>query len=588
MPPDSRLTVAGPEADLKLPRFLKRAGFRRETVRPDLTSGLVLGVESIPDALASGVLAGVNPLFALYAVMIATPVGAFFASSVFLSVQTTSAMSLVVASVPEISGASNDSRGLFTLALLTGIFMLIAGFLKLGRLMRFVSNSVMVGFMNGVAILIILGQLGNFTGYASEYSNKVARAVELAFNLDHVDLPTLAVGLATLVLILVLERTRIRQLGMVVGLVVASVLPALFGWDSVARVEDIALITRSLPRPVLPDFSMMLELLAPALSLAVIGLIQGAGVSQSHVNPDGKYPDASRDFVAQGAANVAVSFLRGMPVGGSSSATALVVNGGARTRLANIFAGVVMIVVVLLFAGAVGKLAMSSLAALLILIGFRTLKPANVMAQWRTGNIQRVVMVITFALVLLVPLQYAVIAGAGLSIVLYVVQQSNRVVVKAWVLKEGQLPIEQAPPDVIVPESVTILVPYGSLFYAAAPVFEGKLPAVVDRTRDAAVILNLRGVTELGGTFMTTMERYGDELSEHSSRLMLAEVHPQLREQLQRAGIVDSVSRKNIFLRTERVGESLYDAYAAASEWIAARKPAGAVPGEKDSTGGET
>jgi SulP family sulfate permease len=561
---------------MKLPGFLRRTGFQRGSLRPDLTSGLVLGVESIPDALASGVLAGVNPLFALYAVMIATPVGAFFASSVFLSVQTTSAMSLVVASVPEISGAAVDSRGLFTLALLTGIFMLVAGFLKLGRLMRFVSNSVMVGFMNGVALLIILGQLGNFTGYASDWSNRVARAVDLLFHLGQVDLPTITVGLATLILILVLERTRIRQLGMVVALIVASFLPALFGWETVAQVRDIAEITRSIPRPVLPDFTMILVLLAPAFSLAVIGLIQGAGVSQSFVNPDGKYPNISRDFIGQGAANVAVSFFRGMPVGGSTSATALVVNGGARTRLANIFAGVVMIIVVLLFAGAVGRLAMPALAALLILIGFRTFKPASVIAQWRTGNIQRTVMIITFALVLVVPLQYAVLSGAGLSILLYVVQQSNRVVIKAWLLKEGQLPIERIPPDVIVPESVTILVPYGSLFYAAAPIFEGKLPAVVERTDRAVVILNLRGLTEVGSTFMTVMQRYAGELVEHRSRLMLAEVHPHLREQLLRAGIVDSVARKNIFLRTERVGESLYEANAAAQEWIDRQRSDGA------------
>jgi sulfate permease, SulP family len=146
-------------------------------------AGFVLGVESVPDALASGVLAGVNPLFALYAVMLATPVGAFFASSVFLSVQTTGAMSVVVASVPEITSQGPDTRAIFMLAFLTGVIMLVAGFLKLGRLMRFVSNSVMVGFMNGVALIIILGQLGNFTGYYSGFGNRVVRAFDLLFHL---------------------------------------------------------------------------------------------------------------------------------------------------------------------------------------------------------------------------------------------------------------------------------------------------------------------------------------------------------------------------------------------------------------------
>ena len=518
-------------------------------------------------------LAGINPLYALYAVMLATPVGAVFAGSVFMSVQTTSAMSLVVASIPEVTGYAANGRALFTLTLLTGILMLIAGFAKLGRLMRFVSNSVMVGFMNGVAVLIILGQLPNFSGYTSEFSNRIVRAVDLLFNLGSVHLPTITVGLSSVILILVLERTRLRQLGMVVALIVASLLPPLFGWNSVAMVADIAQITAGLPRPVLPDLSQTLVLIMPAVSLAIIGLIQGAGVSQTYVNPDGKYPNPSRDFIGQGAANAVVGFFRGMPVGGSVSATALIVNSGARTRVANIFAGVVIALISLLFAGAVGRLAMPALAGLLIVIGFRTLKPASVLSVWRTGNIQRVVLVITFVLVLVVPLQYAVLSGVALSILLYVVRQSNRVVIKEWKLEEGKLPIEQSPETTVRPRSVTLLVPYGSLFYAAASVFEGKLPAVDAQTKHAVVIVNLRGREELGSTFMAVIERYAMDLKERDSRLMLAEVQPSVSEQLLRVGIVSSVSRKNIFLPKERVGESLFEAYRAAEDWISQRDP---------------
>jgi MFS superfamily sulfate permease-like transporter len=283
-----------------------------------MMSGLVLGVESVPDALASGVLAGVNPLFGLYAVMLATPVGAFFASSVFLSVQTTSAMSLVVASVPGVTGSGADPTALFTLTFMTGALMLIAGFLKLGRLMRFVSNSVITGFFNGVALLMILSQLGDFTGYSSDYSNKVARAVDLLFNLDMVDLPTVVVGLVSVILIIVLEKTRL-----------------------------------------------------------------------------------CRQAVQQGGHQ-------------------------------------------------------------------------GVASQGRSAS-----------------------SGAG--------------------------PI------------------------------------------------NLRGCSELGSTFMQTIQRYGNELVERGSRLMLAEVAPQVKEQVSRAGIVGSVLGKNIFLPTDRVGESLYDAQTAAEEWISRR-----------------
>lgn len=563
---------------MKLPGIFKRVKPDRKAARADLVAGVVLGVESVPDALASGVLAGVNPLYALYAVMMGTPVGAIFSGSVYLSVQTTSAMALVVASVPVVTSSGSPGT-LFALSLLTGVIMLVAGLLKAGRLLRWVPNSEMVGFMTGVAALIILGQLGDLTGYSSEYSNKVAKAVDLLFNLDQVDLPTVTVGVSTIILILVLQKTRLGGFGLVVAIIVTSILPSLFGWDSVAKVSDIAEITGGLPRPALPDFSHFFELIVPALSLAVIGLIQGAGVSQSFVNPDGRYPNPSRDFIGEGAANVAAGIFQGMPVGGSASATSLVVSSGARTRLANIFAGVVIAIVTLLFAGAVGKLALPALAGLLIVIGFGIIKPANIRGVWHTGNIQRIVMVLTFALVLLIPLEYAVLVGVALSILLFAVRQSHRIAVVEWKLKEGRLPLEQTPPATLPPGSVTVLVPYGSLFYAAATTFEEKLPKTDAQTDHAVVIINLHSRTDLGSTLMRTIDRYSEDLKSHGSRLMLAEVDPSLKEQLARAGIVDSISRRNIFLQTEEVAGSLYEAYAIAQEWVSQQgTPEGGQP----------
>ena len=116
------------------------------------------------------------------------------------------------------------------------------------------------------------------------------------------------------------------------------------------------------------------------------------------------------------------------------SATALVMGSGARTRLANISAGVVMAVAIVVFGRFVGLIAMPALAALLIVIGFRTLRPAQAGAVWRTGLVQQVVMVLTFVAALFIPLQFAVLFGVGLAVLLYVFQQSNRIRVVAWKL----------------------------------------------------------------------------------------------------------------------------------------------------------
>ena len=282
----------------------KRRLVDRATLVNDLSAGLTLGIVSIPDAMASALLALVNPVFGIYAVMLATPIGAIFASSVFMSVQTTSAMSLVVASIPQVHQGEGTAGALFMLTVLTGVIMLILGLFKLGSLLRFVPNSVLTGFINGVAVLIVLGQLDNLTGYASSGGNRIARTFDLLLHLGQVDVRSLAVGVVTIILIVVLNITRLKKLSMVVALVAASLLVPLFSWMSVALVRDIADIPGSLPGPVLPALSMIPELLIPALSLAFVGLVQGAGISKNYANPDGTYPDPSGDFVGQGVANL--------------------------------------------------------------------------------------------------------------------------------------------------------------------------------------------------------------------------------------------------------------------------------------------
>jgi sulfate permease, SulP family len=170
------------------------------------------------------------------------------------------------------------------------------------------------------------------------------------------------VGAATIALILFLERTRVGAMGLVVAIVATSAAVAALRWDGVATLTDVSVVPRSLPWPELPLLRLVPALVVPAVSLAFIGLVQGAGISANFPNPDGRYPDASRDFIGQGAANVAAGVFQGMPVGGSLSATALNKQAGARSRQALVIAGVVMAAVILAFADLVGEVAMPALA----------------------------------------------------------------------------------------------------------------------------------------------------------------------------------------------------------------------------------
>ena len=206
--------------------YLSRFGNRR-TVAADARAGLVLGVESVPDGLASGLLAGLNPLYGLYGYLFGTLTGALATGSVFMSVQATGAMSVIISDVPAAHSGEQAGAVVAMLCVLTGAVMLVLGLARAGTLVRFIPTAVLVGFVNAVAVNIVLGQLDTFTGYTSTAPNRVLRAVDTLVHIADFDWPTVLIGTLTIGLILALERTRLGALGMVAAIVIASAVAAL-------------------------------------------------------------------------------------------------------------------------------------------------------------------------------------------------------------------------------------------------------------------------------------------------------------------------------------------------------------------------
>jgi len=552
----------------------------------DLVAALTFAVVNVPQAMGHALLAAVNPLLGIYTLMVAVPVGAIFSSSVFMNVSTTGALSVAAGVVLLEFPAGQRVEALVVLVLLVGAIQLLAGLFRLGSMIRFVSNAVMTGFLNGVAVLIILGQLSDLTGYQSSFSNRVAQALDLLLRIGQVNLQATTIGVLTLALILaLLWHKALQRFAFIIAIAVATlllvlltlpVLPTAGNFAAVPTVGSISAIPRELPQLALPQLSLVLPLLLPALSIAIIGLVQGAGVSQGTPNPDGRYPDVSRDFLGQGAANMATSLVGGIPAGGSVSGTALIVGAGARSRWGNIFVGLFVALIVLLAGPLVERVPMPALAALLIVAGFQGLRVEQAVMAWRTGRISRLVMLATFLATLIVPLQFAVLFGVAMSILLNTVRQSNKVVVTEWVLQPQGFPLEQPPPQRLPSHRLTVLHVYGSLFFAAAKSMEEMLPAVGDSTR-AVVAINLRGKSELGSTFVTVLQRYAWALQARQGKLMLVGVDPLVREQLAKTGVLALIGDENVFVATPQLGTALNQAVAAANAWLG-HPPGGAAP----------
>jgi SulP family sulfate permease len=539
----------------------------RKTLINDLVTGLVMAVINVPQALANGVLAGVNPVFGLYSMIVGTTVAAFVTASVFMNVDSTSATALTAGEA--LAGVTSEEHlgYLVVLGLLVGLFMLVFGLLKLGFLVRFVSNAVMTGFLSGLGVLTVLGQVGDLTGFYSEAGNKVFRAIDTLLNFREIDPATLLIGLATIGTILLVERTPLKRYAYLVALVLVTILVPLLGLESVTLVGDTTDIPRTIPIPHLPDLSLVPSLILPALAIALIALVQAAGVSQSVPNPDGEYPDPSGDFRGQGIANMAVGLAGGIPVGGSVSGTALVRSSGAQSRWANIFTGLFGLVVVLLFAPLVELIPLAALAGLLVTVGAGMVNVPRLRTVWNTGAAPLTIMVITFVATLFTPIQVAVALGVVLHILLYIFRSAEAVRLERIVPQADGLFAEGEVPEVLPSGEIVLLQPIGSLFFAGVAELEEHLPKV-GQAQGTAVIIRLRDRDEVGSTFIRTIQRYTESLQAGGNVLMLEGLSEKVLDQIERTELLDLIGEENVFLAQPQHGASLRQAMAAAEAWL--------------------
>jgi SulP family sulfate permease len=532
----------------------------------DLVVGFTNAVTNIPDAMANAVLIGVSPVFGLYALVVGTPVAALATSSQFMTVATTGGMALVVADGLAGVTQSQQIEALVVLTVLVGVIQIGLGVVRAGALMRFVSNAVLRGFLTGVAVNIVLSQLADFTGYKSEAANKVVRAVDTLLHPGQMQWQVLAIGVLTVALVLLVERTPLTDYAFVVALVVSTAVAQVLKLG-IPTVASLAEIPQGLPSVQVPSLGLIGSMAIPAISVALVGLVQAAGISKTVANADGTYPKLNRDFWGQGLGNLASGVFGGLPIGGSVGSTAMVVQLGAVGRLANFIVGPIIALVLLFLSGAVEIVPMTVLAALLIIIGVRAVSVPAIRTVLQTSVPSATLMIVTFVATLLIPVQYAVLLGVALSIVAYV--YSSSLDIRVVLLEPGPSGryMEEDAPAQLPNARVTALDIYGSVFYAGTDVIEKLIPKVGEASRPVAII-RLRGRTDVGSTFITFLDRYHGQVAAVGGRLMLAGVGADLMEQLTRSGCADVLGLDNLFPAEEEIMASMDDAIAEGTRWL--------------------
>lgn len=539
---------------------------RRDLVG-DAVAGIPGAIGSVPDGMAASVLAGVNPIHGLYASFAGPLAGGLASSTQFMVITTTSAAALAAGSaIASVPGAQRGDA-MILLTLIAGVAMVLAGVFRLGRYARFVSYSVMRGFLTGVAFNIIFGQLPDITGAPSRGSLSIDKAWYVVAHPHAADVHTLVIGALAGVILIVAARTKLSPFAALIALVVPTVTASLAGWESVRRVSAKGPIPSGVPLPTWPHFSLLTpSLLAGSLAVAAVVLVQGVGVGEAVPNPDGSPTDVNRDFIAEGVGNIAAGAFRGQPVGGSVGQTALNRTAGARTRWAAIFSGLWMLAILVVFSSAIEKVALTTLAAVLIVAAVSSLSPGEITNTWRAGPNSQVALVATFVATLFLPIPSAI----GLGVVISLLLQLNRDAMDLRVVRltpTASGHFDEGPaPQTLANNDVTVLDVYGSLLYAGSRTLQVRLPDVA-ANEHAALVLRLRGRAQLGTTFLHVIEDYATRLGEHDGRVFLSGVSPELLEQLTNSGVLDRAPLEVIASR-DRVGASSLEAYERAQRWL--------------------
>ncbi|MFC9787072.1 SulP family inorganic anion transporter [Rhodococcus sp. NPDC127528] len=543
----------------------------RRFLKSDVVAAIPGAIGSVPDGMAAGVLAGVSPVHGLYASFAGPLFGGMQTSTKLMVITTTSASALaagsVLADVPE----SDRSDSLILLTAIAGLVMIAAALLRLGRYTRFVSHSVMTGFLTGIAANIVFGQIADLTGATATGSVAIAKAFDVISNPMRIDPASLATGALALLLLVVLARTRLALFGALLALVVPSLVVIGFGLDSVARVADVGTIPTGIPLPQIPDVGLLSpSLIGGGMAVAAIVLVQGAGVAEAAPNRDGTRSRTNQDFSAQGVGNIGSALFGGMPVGGSVGQTALNETAGARSRWGAVLSGVWMLVILVLFSGLVGAVPMPTLAAVLIFAAAGSVRPAQIASILRSGPSSVIALVTTFLATLLLPVTAAVGVGVALSLLLQLNQEAVDLKVVRLVPAEGGGLGEEAAPKVLRSREVVVLDVYGSLFYAGAKTLQVRLPDPGD-AESPEVVLRLRGRTTLGATFFRVIADYADKLDRRGGLLYLSGLTPEAlefwdQERLDSQGVV-----LETFEATDRIGESTLGAFEAAQRRLVRR-----------------
>lgn len=556
----------------------------------DLQIGLTLAFIAIPQCMAYATIAGLHPVYGLFAGIVTSIVAGFLMTSRHAVTGPTATVSLIVGGIL-IGVDVPGSTAVIYLAIMVGLFQIVFYLTGLGNLARFVSDAVVSGFVMGSAVVIIGGQVLSLLGSPRVLSSYFV--VRLYYSLQSlVESPELVNGLAILMgglTVVVLGVLRWQLSRFPSSLLVLMSGAFVTWWYQLERfgletVGSIPSLIPSLTLPTLDNIHMVESLLSGALALSIFASIQCLSVVKSIAARSGDVVDKNRELLGQGSANILTGLLSGYPVGASFSRSFLNHSLGSTSQLSAIASGGFIALLTVLGAPAIYYIPLPVLAGIIIVIVGEVINFEEALMVWSTTIQDRISFLSTFLGVLFLRLDIAIYLGVAVSLIFYL-KEATRLDLKEYIISDdGTLKYITNRAERIDPEVVLIDV-NGEAFFGSADQIRKRVRGLCDQADELKVIiLRMKNVTNFDITGASVLRSITNELREMDKTLMLCGTTPDIRTILQQAGVTEVIGEDKILIAQKNLLESTNMAFKRAREHIEEVLQGNLEPEDEDPT----
>lgn len=533
------------------------ANYNLTKLKKDLTAGLSVAALSLPQNMAYALIIGVEPVYGIYATIIAMLLFTFVGISNFVIVGPTNIMAMsLVASLNNISD-ENYLAALFLLTFMVGIFQLILSVLHFGKFINYISDSLIFGLSTGAVIMIAVSQLENLLGIEKEAGATIFSNLSmLSSSLDLINPLTAAVGLSTVIIILIILKLNSKLPAYLIALIISAIIVAVFNLK-----KEIAVVGQ-LPAGIINfkvinfEWKYIYSLSSKAFSIAIIGLIQTLAVVKSISMETEEKIDMNKEFRGQGIINAVGAFFNSFAVSASFSKSYTNIQVGAKSRFSQFTAAVSIIIILLSLKNFISYIPIAGLAGLVIVVALQSIDLKAVIKTLKTTKGDAIIFLFTFFATIMLPsLETAIYIGLIISfiVVLKTNEEVNLSILNYEDENKNQInenEVESIKDEEFDKDYVIINIS-GDLHFISSKNLKEKLSNYYCKNKD--YILRLRYIERMDITIIKEIENFIKKVQETNNTVYLTGLNSQNYERLKDYGLLDKIDQENLYFSEDRL-----------------------------------